>query len=459
MPRLAHLVLIAAAASFAFAASPARAQDIEQAIIVAGWNVGLDDADVNTIGACVAEINGVDLWGLAEVNRTGAVRNLEQAAEQGEPGDFAAVTGNSGDAMRLAALYDDTRFDLVDWYEIDAINTTGNARAPLVLQLRDTTSGVEFLFMVNHLYRSRDAERHKQAQMLNDWVEQQTLPVIAVGDYNFDWEVRGGAAEHDQGYDLMTADGAWKWVRPAQLVTTQCSGWPCRYESVLDFVFAGGAAQKWQAQSEIVVAPGDFPDDTAKSDHRPVLARFWPQAAPQAAAAPTARQAAATANGGANLRGGPGTNYPVVGGAARGEVLAVAGRNAAGDWLRLADGSWIAAFLVDGAPAELAVVGADAQMKPVAELQATIVPAAPPAPRPTPTATAMPATSPALSPQDPAVRQQPEGNCEPSYPTLCIPIGSSDLDCPDIVARRFPVTGADPHRFDGDDDGIGCERD
>ena len=234
----------------------------------------------------------MDLWGFAEVNRASAARNLEQAAEQGETGDFAAVTGTSGEPIRLVALYDDTRFDLLDWYEIDAINTTGNARAPLVLHLRDTASGVEFLFMVNHLYRSRDAERHKQAQMLNDWAEQQTLPVIAVGDYNFDWDVRGAEGEHDQGYDLMTADGAWKWVRPARLVTTQCSGWPCRYNSVLDFVFAAGPAQKWQAQSEIVVAPGDFPDDTAKSDHRPVLARFWPAAAAQAAAAPAATRPA-----------------------------------------------------------------------------------------------------------------------------------------------------------------------
>lgn len=418
MLRLAHLVLIVVvAAILVFPAPPVHAQDTKQAITVGGWNVGLDDAAINTIAARVAEIDGVDLWGFAEVSRASAARNLEQAAEQGESGDFAAVIGKSGDPIRLVALYDDTRFDLLDWYEIDAINTTGNARAPLVLHLRDTTNGVEFLFMVNHLYRSRDAERSKQAQMLNDWAERQTLPVIAVGDYNFDWEVKGGEGEHDQGYDLMTADGVWKWVRPAQLVTTQCSGWPCRYNSVLDFVFAAGPAQQWRAASEIVVAPGDFPDDTAKSDHRPVLARFWPVGSSQVAVAPavapttapTAMPAArATANRGANLRGGPGTNFPVVGGAARGQVLAVVGRNAAGDWLRLADGAWIAAFLVDGAPAGLAVV---------------------------------------------------DGNCDRSYPTMCIPIGISDLDCPDITARRFPVIGADPHRFDSDGNGIGCERD
>ena len=52
----------------------------------------------------------------------------------------------------------------------------------------------------------------------------------------------------------------------------------------------------------------------------------------------------------------------------------------------------------------------------------------------------------------------PASDCDPSYPTLCIPIGSPDLDCGDITERRFPVLPPDPHRFDGnDDDGVGCE--
>ena len=37
----------------------------------------------------------------------------------------------------------------------------------------------------------------------------------------------------------------------------------------------------------------------------------------------------------ANLRGGPGTNFGVVGGTTAGEELFVTGQNAAGDWLRL----------------------------------------------------------------------------------------------------------------------------
>lgn len=50
-----------------------------------------------------------------------------------------------------------------------------------------------------------------------------------------------------------------------------------------------------------------------------------------------------------------------------------------------------------------------------------------------------------------------KGNCDPSYPTVCIVPPPPDLDCGDIPYRRFKVVGADPHRFDGDRDGIGCE--
>jgi micrococcal nuclease len=47
--------------------------------------------------------------------------------------------------------------------------------------------------------------------------------------------------------------------------------------------------------------------------------------------------------------------------------------------------------------------------------------------------------------------------CHPSYPTVCIPPPPPDLDCPQIPYRRFAVLPPDPHRFDGDNDGIGCE--
>ena len=50
------------------------------------------------------------------------------------------------------------------------------------------------------------------------------------------------------------------------------------------------------------------------------------------------------------------------------------------------------------------------------------------------------------------------GNCDRAYPTVCIPSPPPDLDCKDISHRNFQVVAPDPHGFDGDKDGIGCEK-
>jgi micrococcal nuclease len=69
------------------------------------------------------------------------------------------------------------------------------------------------------------------------------------------------------------------------------------------------------------------------------------------------------------------------------------------------------------------------------------------------------APQPTTAPQPTAVPQPtaPAANCDPSYPTVCIPPYPPDIDCGDIPHRRFQVIPPDPHGFDGDNDGIGCE--
>ena len=58
--------------------------------------------------------------------------------------------------------------------------------------------------------------------------------------------------------------------------------------------------------------------------------------------------------------------------------------------------------------------------------------------------------------EDKMVTQQIQ-NCDLSYPDFCIPSSPPDLDCGDISEKDFTVLQPDPHRFDGDKDGIGCE--
>jgi hypothetical protein len=47
--------------------------------------------------------------------------------------------------------------------------------------------------------------------------------------------------------------------------------------------------------------------------------------------------------------------------------------------------------------------------------------------------------------------------CDSSYPDTCIPSPPPNLNCGDISDKRFEVLSPDPHGFDRDGDGIGCE--
>jgi hypothetical protein len=71
----------------------------------------------------------------------------------------------------------------------------------------------------------------------------------------------------------------------------------------------------------------------------------------------------------------------------------------------------------------------------------------------TPTFTLEPKNTPTLVP--PA--SGGTDNCHPSYPGVCIPPPPPELDCKDISYRHFQVLPPDPHNFDRDSDGIGCE--
>ena len=51
----------------------------------------------------------------------------------------------------------------------------------------------------------------------------------------------------------------------------------------------------------------------------------------------------------------------------------------------------------------------------------------------------------------------PPSDCDPSYPDKCIKSPPPKLNCDDISFRNVKVNGSDPHGFDGDNDGIGCE--
>lgn len=60
-------------------------------------------------------------------------------------------------------------------------------------------------------------------------------------------------------------------------------------------------------------------------------------------------------------------------------------------------------------------------------------------------------------PPGPPPSAPPNYTCHPSYPSVCIPPPPPQLLCSDIPYRNFPVIGVDPHQFDPDRNGNGCE--
>ena len=169
----------------------------------------------------MAGFEGIDLWGLSEVAGAEDAERYELAAEAGGGADFEAILGSTGGDDRLLVLYDTTKFDYQQHEELDKINIGGNARAPLVVQLREKEIGQSFLFMVNHLHDTDQQARYTQALMLNRWAREQTLPAIAVGTYNFECEAESG----DSGFGLgfLTAFGHWKWVKPITSASTRAT--------------------------------------------------------------------------------------------------------------------------------------------------------------------------------------------------------------------------------------------
>ncbi|WP_071517703.1 endonuclease/exonuclease/phosphatase family protein [Geitlerinema sp. PCC 9228] len=238
-----------------------------------GFNVESRDADPQTIAQeYVAPLENIDIWGFSEVRDGQWAQILEQAAEKGENADFGGILGTTGGDYRLLIVYNRDRFRELRHFELQDMNLGGNVRAPLVAHFRFQATGEEFLFVVNHLFRSDRQRRHQQARMLNQWAQKQDLPIVAVGDYNFDWDIRSDGLRRDLGFDYLTQNGVFSWVKPQKLLPTQCSQ---KFQSILDFVFISQEVKNWSPSAKILYPqPSYCPDDEQKSDHRPVRGTF-----------------------------------------------------------------------------------------------------------------------------------------------------------------------------------------
>ena len=149
---------------------------------------------------------------------------------------------------------------------------SGGTAAPWSASSTTSITGTDFLVVLNHLARHDVGLRQQQAKALRLWAAAQTLPVVAMGDFNFDYSFATQAG--NAAFTEFLSDDTWKWVRPDPLVDTNWAdhdgnGSDDYPDSMLDFVFVAGQpvagmrpAASWSR--------GDFPDDQTTSDHRPV---------------------------------------------------------------------------------------------------------------------------------------------------------------------------------------------
>jgi endonuclease/exonuclease/phosphatase family metal-dependent hydrolase len=239
-----------------------------ETISAISWNVESGGADPVEIAKRVRRLQTAhkpDVWGFSEVQNDTWAEKFEQAAAQASGSSFKRIVGTTGRSDLLAIVYNTDRLEYLGHQELHRVNLGGHVRAPLVAAFKTKKTGRRFLFMVNHLYRSKADARHDQATLLNRWATQQKLPIIAVGDYNFDWKWD----YKDRGLDNMTAGGVFTWIRPTRIASTQDSA----LGAILDFVFISGRdTWTWKTTSTIIVEKGDFPDTDETPDHRPLTA-------------------------------------------------------------------------------------------------------------------------------------------------------------------------------------------
>ena len=233
------------------------------------WNLESEGSDPTVIGQQLADMKRYDIYAFSEVLPTAS-----QILESSLGKKYISIVSESGFKDRLAIFYDQTKFEEIKRFEIQEINFKYRYRAPLVVQLKHTATAVEFLVMNNHLARGKAPVRQEQATQLVQWARTQLMPVVALGDYNFDYVFETNKG--NTAFSNMLKDNVWQWVKPEEWVDTNWYDDPSDPDgkddypgSMLDFAFVSGPAKVWEKRCRVIVRDGDFPDNELTSDHRP----------------------------------------------------------------------------------------------------------------------------------------------------------------------------------------------
>lgn len=278
---------------------------IAEPLSVAAWNVETFHffgtcAEINSQGRCsertssgsspaVAAValrddfHKFDVIAFSEVAGREEAETFAVVADEDENLGYRHLVGDSGRNIKVAMIFSSKRLDLLESGELDFASTSGGSRKPLAAKFKTKQDGTEFWVVAVHLTRgqtrndgsgSGDIRNDAQSEELRAWIESQAEPVIAVGDFNYDFNFENNRRRI--GFTTFTENNGPEWIKPAVDVDTNWSGetsdsFP---NSILDFVFLSQAGSEWNSQSLIYRRSGDFPDTWRTADHRPVVAFF-----------------------------------------------------------------------------------------------------------------------------------------------------------------------------------------
>ncbi|QSX32215.1 hypothetical protein JYB87_10515 [Shewanella avicenniae] len=260
IPQYLSRLLAIAALSAAAVVAPAFAAPIT----VMGYNVEggyKPDATEPTVASYIQQAPNADVYMLSELTISWA-KPLANTM-----GGYQVVT--SANAVEttdaLGIFFNPKRFSLLDSHEL-VFGVNKFERPALIVTLKDNTTGKKVIVMGNHLMRGKAEQRQQQTRMLVDWAKQQSATVIALGDYNYDYDLP--TAKGNKAFELLMDSGEWYWVKPKTLIKSNCDA---QYNSILDFVFIHGKYAA--ATSDILFPEAEYcHDDADRPDHRPVIA-------------------------------------------------------------------------------------------------------------------------------------------------------------------------------------------
>ena len=173
-------------------------------LTVVGFNIESGDSSDHVISLQLEKSVGVDLWGLVDVwNESGWPDRLREGAQEGENSEFRSILGQSGGDSRILVLYRNSRLRQVGIEELAAAQASARRPAPLAVRFRlDDTE--EFWFLTVDLSES-EGRRLAQAKALAEWASTASLPVVAVGTFNFG--VAENAERIDKAMDVLLSSG------------------------------------------------------------------------------------------------------------------------------------------------------------------------------------------------------------------------------------------------------------